>query len=165
MGEAGTDLSGEQRIPVHEDGLHPFQDPGLWFRDLANPVQLPGAIRLISHTDEANLSRSNLDGIECMMPSRTSSIGHLEGGEVECRKEWPVRCDEPLPIIDLGPPWCWRDAMALQHVGDGAITDSDFQVGKPIANGILTPGRVVVGHLHDECFGLGIEPWASGSFR
>lgn len=164
--EAGANLGGEQRIAVHDNGFHTFQETRVGIGEGASHVQHPGAISMIRNSDKSDLSGSNLDGIECMVPLCPSvAVGHFEGREVERSKMWPVRFEKSLPIIGLYTLWGRRDAMSSQHVGDGSISNGDSQLGQTIPNGILAPRRVVIGHLHDERFGFGIEARTSGTFR
>ncbi len=164
--KAGANLSGEQRIAVHDNGFHVFQETRVGIGEGASHVQHPGAISMIRNSDKSDFPGGGLDGVECMVPlSPSVAFRNFEGGKVERSEVRPMRFEKSLPVVGFEALRCGRDAMTSQYVCDCSISIGDSQLCQSVTNGILAPGRVVVGHLHDEHFGLRIDARTTGSLR
>src|SRR5262249_47938756 len=55
------------------------------------------------------------------------------------------------------------DAMALEDVAYGLVTDRHAQVGQGADDPVIAPGAILLGHTHDQGLDLRVDPGATGS--
>jgi hypothetical protein len=79
-----------------------------------------------------------------------------------------VRGDEILARGTGLPLQGWRNAMAAQNLSNGLIRELMPQVRKRADNAVVTPTRILSGHLHDQSHYLRRDrrpTWTGATFR
>ncbi len=157
--------AGEERVAIHENDLHVFQVSDSAHRRCAQLILRPRAIRVVGEAEQLHFSGRNFDGIEGMMACGAISVGDFEGGEVDSGQMWPMRGNEPLPIIALGSLWCGWKPVPTENGCDRAVADAYAELGQAISDRILAPVGIVLRHVDDQGLGLRVQTWAPSTFR
>src|SRR4029077_14181392 len=81
----------------------------------------------------------------------------LSGEEVGRHEDVHVRTDALLPGGRGLALWRWRDAMALEDVAHGLVTDRIAQVGQGPRDPIVAPRAMLLGHADNQ----GLQLWVN----
>src|SRR5215510_16450916 len=109
------------------------------------------------YTSHMDLPTTQMDEEEDVIGHQAAQCPDLRSEEVGRHQHLHVRADELLPRRGFFSLRRWGNAVALQDVADGLITDRQAQVGQRADNPIVAPGAVFLGHADHQ----GLELWAN----
>src|SRR5262249_52099742 len=131
------------------------QEAPLLHGHIAGHLDYPRLIGMGCHASHMDVPTAQVDEEEDGVGHQSAQGPNLSGEEIRRPQHLHVRADELLPRRGLFTLRCWGNAVALQDVADGLITNRIAQVGQRADDPIIAPGAVFLGHTDHQ----GLESW------
>jgi hypothetical protein len=104
------------------------------------------------HPGDMHLTASQMDEEEHVVRHQPPQGPDLSGEEVGRHEDVHVCADKFLPGRRGLARWRWRNAMALEDVAHGLVTDGVPEVGQGADDPVIALGAILPRHTNDQRF-------------
>jgi hypothetical protein len=119
----------------------------------------PERIGVSRHTRQIYAAALELNKEEDIVGDETAPSQHFHGEEVHPGEHRHVRSNEVFPSRGLTPFRCGRDSMPSENVSNRLIGNAMTEVGQCSGDPVITPARILFGHLYDQTDNLSGNRW------